>query len=234
MPFAHAESFSLVLETPQPNLVAGMKWFLGTYTGGYAATSCSAICSAETGQSKTLTQMAGWGKGWRGAKTQSAMFRGDLPSDESRDRRGRSNGDITGAKAEFVSKVWTDPSSLLSTAIDPTGQVDELQFLADELKLTRIRTSCVFTRSTCMCGSRQNFWEVCGTRISSRFLKRRGRRNIVSCAHCAGECESGIIQGRGRSHAASRAMPVFIRWFSVSEGAEWELQRAWRPASMGV
>ncbi len=24
--------FHLVLETPQPNLVAGMKWFLGTYT----------------------------------------------------------------------------------------------------------------------------------------------------------------------------------------------------------
>ncbi len=24
--------FHLVVETPQPNLVAGMKWFLGTYT----------------------------------------------------------------------------------------------------------------------------------------------------------------------------------------------------------
>src|SRR5438132_664548 len=27
--------FHLVLETPQPNLVAGMKWFLGTYTGRF-------------------------------------------------------------------------------------------------------------------------------------------------------------------------------------------------------
>lgn len=27
--------FHLVIETPQPNLVAGMKWFLGTYTGRY-------------------------------------------------------------------------------------------------------------------------------------------------------------------------------------------------------
>ncbi|MCP5516555.1 MAG: transposase [Verrucomicrobiales bacterium] len=26
--------FHLVVETPQPNLVAGMKWFLGAYTGG--------------------------------------------------------------------------------------------------------------------------------------------------------------------------------------------------------
>ena len=27
--------FHLVVETPQPNLVAGMKWFLGTYTGRF-------------------------------------------------------------------------------------------------------------------------------------------------------------------------------------------------------
>ena len=27
--------FHLVLETPQPNLVAGMKWFLGTYTSRF-------------------------------------------------------------------------------------------------------------------------------------------------------------------------------------------------------
>ena len=27
--------FHLVVETPQPNLVAGMKWFLGTYTSRY-------------------------------------------------------------------------------------------------------------------------------------------------------------------------------------------------------
>jgi REP element-mobilizing transposase RayT len=27
--------FHLVIETPQPNLVAGMKWFLGTYTGRF-------------------------------------------------------------------------------------------------------------------------------------------------------------------------------------------------------
>ncbi len=27
--------FHLVLETPQPNLVAGMKWFLGTYTARF-------------------------------------------------------------------------------------------------------------------------------------------------------------------------------------------------------
>jgi REP element-mobilizing transposase RayT len=27
--------FHLVVETPQPNLVAGMKWFLGTYTSGF-------------------------------------------------------------------------------------------------------------------------------------------------------------------------------------------------------
>jgi REP element-mobilizing transposase RayT len=44
--------FHLVTETPQPNLVAGMKWFLGTYTGrfksvvvderraGYLRTAC--------------------------------------------------------------------------------------------------------------------------------------------------------------------------------------------------
>src|SRR5437762_10483658 len=30
-----ANHFHLVLETPQPNLVAGMKWFLGTYTGRF-------------------------------------------------------------------------------------------------------------------------------------------------------------------------------------------------------
>jgi len=27
--------FHRVIETPQPTLVAGMKWFLGTYTGGF-------------------------------------------------------------------------------------------------------------------------------------------------------------------------------------------------------
>ena len=27
--------FQLVVETPQPNLVEGMKWLLGTYTGRY-------------------------------------------------------------------------------------------------------------------------------------------------------------------------------------------------------
>ena len=27
--------FHLVVETPQPNLVAGMKWLLGTYTGRF-------------------------------------------------------------------------------------------------------------------------------------------------------------------------------------------------------
>ena len=27
--------FHLVVETPKPNLVAGMKWFLGTYTGRF-------------------------------------------------------------------------------------------------------------------------------------------------------------------------------------------------------
>ncbi len=27
--------FHLVLETPQPNLVAGMKWLLGAYTGRF-------------------------------------------------------------------------------------------------------------------------------------------------------------------------------------------------------
>ncbi len=27
--------FHLVVETPQPNLVAGMKWFLGTYTSRF-------------------------------------------------------------------------------------------------------------------------------------------------------------------------------------------------------
>jgi REP element-mobilizing transposase RayT len=27
--------FHLVLETPQPNLVTGMKWLLGTYTSCY-------------------------------------------------------------------------------------------------------------------------------------------------------------------------------------------------------
>lgn len=27
--------FHLVVDTPQPNLVAGMKWFLGTYTGRF-------------------------------------------------------------------------------------------------------------------------------------------------------------------------------------------------------
>ncbi len=27
--------FHLVVETPQPNLVAGMKWFLGTYTARF-------------------------------------------------------------------------------------------------------------------------------------------------------------------------------------------------------
>ena len=27
--------FHLVVEWPQPNLVAGMKWFLGTYTSRY-------------------------------------------------------------------------------------------------------------------------------------------------------------------------------------------------------
>ncbi len=30
-----ANHFHLVIETPQPNLVAGMKWFLGTYTGRF-------------------------------------------------------------------------------------------------------------------------------------------------------------------------------------------------------
>lgn len=30
-----ANHFHLVVETPQPNLVAGMKWFLGTYTGRF-------------------------------------------------------------------------------------------------------------------------------------------------------------------------------------------------------
>jgi len=27
------DHFHLVVETPQPNLVEGMKWLLGTYTG---------------------------------------------------------------------------------------------------------------------------------------------------------------------------------------------------------
>ena len=30
-----ANHFHLIVETPQPNLVAGMKWFLGTYTGRF-------------------------------------------------------------------------------------------------------------------------------------------------------------------------------------------------------
>ena len=30
-----SDHFHLVVETPQPNLVAGMKWFLGTYTGRF-------------------------------------------------------------------------------------------------------------------------------------------------------------------------------------------------------
>ena len=39
--------FHLVVETPQSNLVAGMKWFLGTYTSRFnRGTRCSDICSA--------------------------------------------------------------------------------------------------------------------------------------------------------------------------------------------
>ena len=49
--------FHLVVETPQPNLVAGMKWFLGTYSSRFNrlpvrgarrqdGTSCPATCSA--------------------------------------------------------------------------------------------------------------------------------------------------------------------------------------------
>lgn len=34
--------FHLVVEAPQPNLVAGMKWFLGTYTGRKRGSRCDA------------------------------------------------------------------------------------------------------------------------------------------------------------------------------------------------
>ena len=38
--------FHVVVETPQPNLVAGMKWLLGTYTSASTGvTSSSATCS---------------------------------------------------------------------------------------------------------------------------------------------------------------------------------------------
>ena len=41
--------FHLVVETPQPNLVVGMKWLLGTYTAGSTAgTSSLATCSLAT------------------------------------------------------------------------------------------------------------------------------------------------------------------------------------------
>jgi len=39
--------FHLVIETPQANLVAGMKWLLGTYTGRFTGGINSwATCSA--------------------------------------------------------------------------------------------------------------------------------------------------------------------------------------------
>ena len=43
-----ANHFHLVVETPRANLVAGMKWFLGTYTARFnRGTSCSGTCSAR-------------------------------------------------------------------------------------------------------------------------------------------------------------------------------------------
>ncbi len=48
--------FHLVAETPQPNLVAGMKWLLGTYTGGSIADiSSSGIFSADATSRWSLT-----------------------------------------------------------------------------------------------------------------------------------------------------------------------------------
>ena len=40
--------FHLVLETPQPNLVAGMKWFLGTYTSRFNLVNNSGTRFPET------------------------------------------------------------------------------------------------------------------------------------------------------------------------------------------
>jgi putative transposase len=36
--------FHLVVETPQPNLVAGMKWFLGTYTSRFNRRHARSFC----------------------------------------------------------------------------------------------------------------------------------------------------------------------------------------------
>ena len=45
--------FHLVVETPQPNLVAGMKWFLGTYTGRCSAPRRSDICSSNSSRNRS-------------------------------------------------------------------------------------------------------------------------------------------------------------------------------------
>ena len=54
--------FHLVVETPQANLVAGMKWLLGTYTGrSIADTNFSDICSAgATRRSWWMAAAAPW------------------------------------------------------------------------------------------------------------------------------------------------------------------------------
>jgi REP element-mobilizing transposase RayT len=66
--------FHLVVETPQPTVVAGMKWFLGTYTGRFnrlpvraarrqGGTRSLGTCSAFSGRSfRTGTRGAGGGR----------------------------------------------------------------------------------------------------------------------------------------------------------------------------
>ena len=68
--------FHLVIETPQPNLVAGMKWLLGTYTSRYNRRhNGEAVQEAEAAQGERLVVQGLKRLGWSEADPAGAAQR---------------------------------------------------------------------------------------------------------------------------------------------------------------
>ena len=101
--------FHLVLETPQRNMVVGMKWLLGTYTSRYNRRH-KEFGHLFSGRYKALIE---WGSEQTSSTFRCGEARGkdEIGKAESRSQKPEDGGGLSGRVVRALDN-WTSPTTL--------------------------------------------------------------------------------------------------------------------------